>query len=115
MDAVLRSFDRTVGLQYLRMVHLNDSRAALGSAMDRHEHIGAGSIGPAGIRAVLQHPALRSVPMFLETPGRDMGYDAVNMDRVRRLLCGEPLPELPDEAFTVRGSRSRRRQIPREG
>lgn len=107
VDAALRSFDRTVGLQNLRMVHLNDSRAALGSAMDRHEHIGAGSIGPAGIRAVLQHPALGSVPMFLETPGMDIGYDAVNMDRVRRLLSGEPLPELPDEAFTVRGSRSR--------
>jgi deoxyribonuclease IV len=91
----------------LVMLHLNDARTACGSRVDRHEHIGAGQIGPLAIRALLEHPLLARLPTYLETPGMDLGYDAVNMDRIRLLLAGEALPALPPEAFEVRGSRSR--------
>ena len=107
LDGVLADFDRLVGPEMLAMVHLNDSRSPLGSRTDRHEHIGAGLIGAEGLRHVVCHPRLAAVPMYLETPGMDLGYDGVNMERVRLLLAGEPLPDLPPEAFEAKSSRSR--------
>lgn len=107
VDALADQAERLLG-DRLVMIHLNDSRSERGSRIDRHEHIGAGRIGPLGMRAVLEHPLLGgSRPVYLETPGMDSGYDLVNMDRVRMLLAGKPLPELPPEAFNLRGSRSR--------
>jgi deoxyribonuclease-4 len=105
LDSVLRRLDGEAGPQRLAMVHLNDARTLRGSRLDRHEHIGAGTIGP-GLRHVLNHPRLAGVPTYLETPGMDTGYDAVNMDRVRLLMAGEALPDLPPEAFESRSSRS---------
>jgi deoxyribonuclease-4 len=107
LEALLARFDELLGPEQLRLIHLNDSRAALGSRADRHEHVGAGTIGPAGMRAVLCHPRLAAVPMLYETPGMDEGYDAVNMERIRLLMAGEELPTLPPEAFTLRRSRPR--------
>ncbi len=107
LDAVLDDFDRLLGPEMLVMIHLNDARSPLGSRLDRHEHIGAGLIGAEGMRHLMQHPRLERVPMYLETPGMDAGYDGVNMDRVRLLFAGEPLPDLPADAFTIRNSRSR--------
>ncbi|MET1231943.1 MAG: deoxyribonuclease IV [Candidatus Limnocylindrales bacterium] len=107
IDTILADTDRQLGPERLAMLHLNDSKAALGSHLDRHEHIGAGRIGEPGMRHLLSHPRLRVVPMFLETPGMDEGYDAVNMDRVRALLAGEALATLPAEAFALRSSRAR--------
>jgi deoxyribonuclease-4 len=107
IDAWLASFDAEIGLQRLALVHLNDSRSELGSRQDRHEHVGAGQIGEPGLGHLLRHPALAEVPFILETPGMDVGYDAINLDRARRMLAGESLPQLPPEAFTIPGSRSR--------
>jgi len=107
VDRLMDQLQGALGAGRIAMVHLNDSRAPLGSHADRHEHIGAGAIGPAGLRRVLLHPALAHVPFFLETPGMDEGFDAVNMERVRTILRGEPLPELPPAAAHARGSRSR--------
>ena len=106
-DALLARVDAELGPERLRMLHLNDSRAARGSRQDRHEHIGAGLIGRSGMRNLLTHPRLANVPTYLETPGMDSGYDAVNMERVRRLIADEPLDELPPEAFRSVGARSR--------
>jgi deoxyribonuclease-4 len=103
--ALIKELREHVGIERLAMIHLNDSRAGLGSHVDRHEHVGGGRIGPAGMAAMLHHPALTKVPMVLETPGMDTGWDAVNMDRVRRLLAGTELPELPPEAYQARGER----------
>ena len=89
------------------MIHFNDSRATLGSHADRHEHVGAGSIGPAGMAALLSHPRLGHVAYYLETPGMDEGYDALNAARVGDLAAGRPLTELPPEAATIGRSRSR--------
>ncbi|HET7676977.1 MAG TPA: deoxyribonuclease IV [Candidatus Limnocylindrales bacterium] len=95
----LETFGRLVGSERLAMVHLNDSKAALGSHLDRHEHIGAGHIGPAGLGALLRHPALAGLPVILETPRMDEGFDAHNLARARLLLAGaQELPPLPEEA-----------------
>lgn len=105
VEALVGELAREVGTDRLAMLHLNDSRAARGSRADRHEHVGGGSIGAAGMAALLTHPMFALVPAYLETPGMDTGWDAVNMDRVRRLLAGAPLPELPPEAYKARGER----------
>lgn len=106
-DAFLDSFDREIGLDRLVMVHLNDSRSELGSRHDRHEHLGAGRIGAAGLAYLLCHPLLAHATFILETPGMDEGYDALNMARARDLIAGRPLLDLPAEAMTVRSSRAR--------
>jgi deoxyribonuclease IV len=84
-----------LGREHVVMLHLNDTRTACGSRLDRHEHIGAGQIGVEGLRHLLMEPWLSSLPTYLETPGMDVGYDAVNLERVQLLLAGEPLPDLP--------------------
>jgi deoxyribonuclease-4 len=106
-DRFLDDFDALIGLDRLVMIHLNDSKAERGSRLDRHEHVGAGKIGPAGLAHLLCHPSLAHVTFFLETPGMDEGYDAVNIARAHDLMAGRPLAVLPPEAMTVRGSRSR--------
>jgi deoxyribonuclease IV len=106
VDDLLDAFDARIRLDRLVMVHLNDSRTTLGSRMDRHEHLGAGQIGPDGIRNLLTHPRLAHVAFLLETPGMDEGYDAINLARARDIAEGRPLDDLPPEAFTLRRSRS---------
>jgi deoxyribonuclease-4 len=113
VDETLRAFDAAVGLERLWMVHLNDSRSSLGSREDRHEHVGAGGVGPAGLARMVTHPSLHHVAYFLETPGMDSGYDAVNAARVADLVAGRPLAELPASAFEVRSSRGH--SAPAEG
>lgn len=108
IDVLLAEFDAELGPQLLRMIHFNDSRAARGSKQDRHEHIGSGTIGERGMRHLLTHPRLARVPTYLETPAMDDGYDAVNLDRVRRLMRGESLDVLPQAAFTTRSGRPRK-------
>jgi deoxyribonuclease-4 len=102
---------RLLGRENVLMLHLNDSRADLGSRLDRHEHLGAGKMGHEGLRDLLNHPWLGSLPTFLETPGMDAGYDAINLDRARLLADGGRLPDLPPEAFKLgrTGARSRAR------
>ena len=106
-DAFLADFDARIGLDRLVMIHLNDSKAERGSRLDRHEHLGAGRIGAAGLAHLLLHPSLGHVAYFLETPGMDEGYDAINVARARDLAAGRALPELPPGAMSVRGSRAR--------
>lgn len=107
VDALLAALDERIGPGRIRMVHLNDSKAACGSHADRHEHLGAGSIGPRGLARVLTHPGLAGAAYYLETPGMDEGYDAVNVARALALAAGAPLPDLPPEAANVTGSRAR--------
>jgi deoxyribonuclease-4 len=107
VDGTLEAFDELVGIGRLRMVHLNDSRSEIGSREDRHEHVGAGRIGPEGLARVLTHPALDQVTYYLETPGMDDGYDAVNIARVLDLASGRSLTELPRAAFHTRRSKGR--------
>jgi deoxyribonuclease IV len=76
LDGVLDEFDRIVGLERLRAIHLNDSKNPFASHKDRHEKIGDGSIGLKSITDIIQHPKLRHLPFFLETPNELDGYAA---------------------------------------
>jgi deoxyribonuclease-4 len=99
---VLDRFDELIGLDRLALVHLNDSRSELGSRNDRHEHLGAGRIGPEGLSAFLCDPRLAHNTFILETPGVDEGYDAVNMRRALLLFRRTgSLPQLPPKAFRL--------------
>ena len=74
LDGVLETFDRVVGLDRLRAIHLNDSMNPLGARKDRHERIGHGHLGLEAITRVINHPALRHLPFLLETPNDLPGY-----------------------------------------
>jgi deoxyribonuclease IV len=99
--------ERLIGRSNVVMLHLNDSRVELGSRLDRHEHVGAGKIGREGLRDLLNHPWLGALPTFLETPGMDAGYDAINLERALMLADGQELPALPPEAFKLRRGAAR--------
>ncbi len=68
VENVIAEFDRIVGIEQLAVVHLNDSKGAVGKHLDRHEHIGIGTIGRDAMRAILCHPQLKDKPFILETP-----------------------------------------------
>lgn len=76
LDGALDEFDRVIGLDRLRALHLNDSKNPRGSHKDRHERIGEGCIGAEAFRAVVTNPRLRDLPMILETPNELPGYAA---------------------------------------
>ncbi len=102
-SAVLDRFKELIGLDRLALVHLNDSKSELGSRSDRHEHLGAGKIGPEGLAAFLRDPRLPGqTTIVMETPGVDEGYDAVNMRRGWLLHGGAAsLPILPAKALRL--------------
>jgi deoxyribonuclease-4 len=84
--ATMEEFDRVVGLNRLVAVHANDSKAGLGSGLDRHENIGEGQIGVDGFRTITAHPAFRNVPFILEVPGYEgKGPDRRNVDTLRAI------------------------------
>lgn len=74
LDGVLTEFDKVIGLNRLKALHLNDSKNPLGAHKDRHEKIGEGYIGKDAFRRIVNHPALKDLPMFLETPNELPGY-----------------------------------------
>lgn len=108
----LDTFSRVVGMEHLRVMHLNDSKGKVGSHLDRHEHIGQGWVGggakahagegtfsqaalrASGFAAVINHPHIQSIPKILETPkgtspdGR--AWDSVNLERLRGLISAAP-------------------------
>ncbi len=84
VEYTLRRFDEVIGLEELRLVHLNDSKGGLGSRIDRHEHIGVGKIGERGFRNIL-HSRLGQLPMILETPIDKRRSDVENLRKVKEL------------------------------
>ena len=77
-----------IGLDRLRLIHANDSKVGLGSAVDRHENIGQGLLGDEAFERMLAHAALRPVPWVLEVPGYDdKGPDKPNLDALKRLAA----------------------------
>ena len=83
---MLREFDRVVGLQHLVALHLNDSKPARGSRVDRHEQIGKGKIGLEAFRVIMRDRRFRKIPKVLETPkGKDLLEDVENMRTLREL------------------------------
>ena len=74
LDGVLTEFDRVIGLEKLRAVHLNDSKNPPGSRKDRHACLGEGTIGLEALGRIVRHPALKHLPFCLETPNDLPGY-----------------------------------------
>ena len=74
LDGVLNKFDQAIGLSRLKAIHLNDSIFGLVSHKDRHARIGEGKIGKEGIVRIINHPALKDLPFYLETPNDLEGY-----------------------------------------
>ena len=74
LDAVLEQFDSVLGLERLHAIHLNDSLMPFASRKDRHARIGEGTIGLEAIARIINHPALRHLPFYLETPNELPGY-----------------------------------------
>jgi len=74
LDGVLTQFDKVIGLNRLRAIHINDSKNPLGAHKDRHEKVGEGYIGLDAFARIVNHPALRTLPFILETPNDDEGW-----------------------------------------
>jgi len=85
VQKTLEAFEKILGLQLLKAIHVNDSKGKLGSHIDRHEHIGMGFIGNEGIRAILHHQSLKDLPFILETPIDNRRDDVGNLRKVREL------------------------------
>ena len=87
VNMFVEDFDRLIGLDRLAVMHLNDSKAEIGTHIDRHENIGDGFIGLDGFKAIINHPKLKDVSGIMEVPGLDgNGPDAANLERLRELL-----------------------------
>lgn len=75
LDGVLEEFDKVIGLEKLKAIHINDSKNPLGARKDRHEKIGEGTLGIETFKRIVNHPVLQNIPMYLETPNELDGYD----------------------------------------
>jgi deoxyribonuclease-4 len=90
-EETMARFDECIGVERLKVVHLNDSQGAFGSRLDRHEHIGLGRIGEEGLMVVLRSRALRDLPFILETPIDGRRDDRGNLMAARELASNEPM------------------------
>ncbi len=85
LNSLLKEIDSEIGLVKLRAIHFNDSKAALGSGIDRHEHLGMGEIGKAGVALLLKNPKLKNLPFIMETPRSSPEDDRKNLATVLKL------------------------------
>ena len=88
LKALLDEIDQEVGLERLKVIHLNDTQEELGSLHDRHYGIGKGKIGLRGFNLIVNHPKLRELPFILETPKKSEDEDKENLKVVRSLYKG---------------------------
>ncbi|HVS70370.1 MAG TPA: deoxyribonuclease IV [Phycisphaerae bacterium] len=118
MEAALAELEKTVGLERVRVWHLNDSKKPLGSRVDRHEHVGRGCVGVAAFGVICRDERFRGVPKILETPkdpapdGRD--WDVVNLELLRKLAAGEdarPKVFREKKAKTKKGAKAGTREV----
>ena len=82
---ILNKFDQIIGLKYLKVVHLNDSKGELGNGLDRHQHIGRGFIGESGFRELLKNSIIKQLPLILETPIDETFDDEYNINKIYSL------------------------------
>jgi deoxyribonuclease-4 len=91
LKQTVAEIDRTLGIENVCVIHANDSKGALGSHLDRHEHIGRGHIGEHGFRRILNHPKLRTKAFILETPVDEVGDELRNMEMLKKLCRRYPV------------------------
>lgn len=96
-EGVIEKLVKTLGSEAIRVLHLNDSQGAVGSRLDRHAHIGEGTIGDQGFSVVVNHPAFADKPKILETPKGEakpgIMWDTVNLERLKSLLQASKTPK----------------------
>lgn len=87
-DKTMAALDETIGLEHLYCLHVNDSKKALASRVDRHEHIGKGNIGVDAFRFIMNDPRLRNIPKIIETPKKEgeIDCDPINLALLRSLV-----------------------------
>ena len=110
LEATVVSFERTIGLSHLKMIHLNDSKVPFESRVDRHWHIGQGHIGLEAFRRLVNHPHLRDIPFILETPKTTEAEDQRNLSTVRR-LAGLPASPVGGAQAGARSASTRRSRV----
>jgi deoxyribonuclease-4 len=86
MRRILDEIRRYIGLDKVKLIHLNDSKGDIGSGIDRHEHIGIGKIGLMGLRQFINSSSFRNIPLILETPKKTESDDLRNLRTVRSML-----------------------------
>lgn len=86
LDQFLHLFNKTIGLEHLKVIHLSDSKDGCGSRIDRHQHIGKGKIGEDGFRLIVNHPIFVNKPAILETPIHTPYDDHSNITKIRSLI-----------------------------
>jgi deoxyribonuclease-4 len=86
VDEFVRKIEKYTGIDSVKLIHLNDSKREFNNGVDRHEHIGKGSIGKEGFRIILNHPALSHIPLILETPKKSEMDDRKNLRTVMGLI-----------------------------
>jgi deoxyribonuclease-4 len=87
LKKLIDEIDEMVGTKLIKLIHLNDAAGELGCHHDRHDHIGRGHIGLAGMKRIINHPKLKNIPMVLETPKSTENSDKENLALVRKLGC----------------------------
>ncbi len=88
LDKMITEIQEMVGIQLVKLIHLNDAAGELGCHLDRHDHIGKGHIGLSGMKRIINHPKLKNIPMILETPKSTLTSDQENLALVRKLSKG---------------------------
>jgi deoxyribonuclease IV len=86
LETALDRFDKTIGLEHLNVIHVNDSKTEFGSRVDRHDNLGEGKIGLNGLKIFLQDPRIINLPLILEVPGAGDGPRREDVDKLRSLL-----------------------------
>ncbi len=87
LEMWITEIEKTIGLDKVELLHLNDSKTPLGSGRDNHQNIGDGFIGDESLRNLINHPKLSQLPLILEVPGLDgSGPDRTNIDRVKSMI-----------------------------
>lgn len=87
LDGVLQEFDKIIGLDRLKAIHINDSMNPLGARKDRHQKIGEGYIGLEAFERIINHPKLRHLPFYLETPHEDIKGYGKEIELLREVAC----------------------------
>lgn len=85
LDKMVDEIDEMAGTKLIKLVHLNDAAGELGCHHDRHDHIGGGHIGLAGMKRIINHPKFKNIPMILETPKTTLDSDKDNLALVKKL------------------------------
>lgn len=109
-DHMVESFDRVIGLEHLRCLHLNDSKVPLGGNRDRHENLGEGTIGTGALGALLGHPRLQGLPAILEVAGSGEGPRHQDIETARAVLAEGLLRRRRARSHAVRRTRKEKEQ-----